>query len=807
MLGILAALVMGVFGHFVTTPASAADDLCDRAVGLVEQAALEDAETVAAAVGADCLVRVEALTAQAREASDALVERATRESDDAEQRRLAQLALDLDATNAHAKELLEEVEQVPGRCEAADAAVDRGQFARAEGLYAALDGVAEATSCRQAGLVDLADARSAAWPQRVSDAVTKDGLLLLLLTAIAFGIGVAITAWRRPTRLRPGTGTVLALALLTVVAVVAWHLWAGSDSLGLALLALVLLLAVLTGMAASTAARNRAPLRIEGDEQGSAVARHTITQLHHLAEGRSWGYAAVVGTDLHDTGIRGVLGLLDHPWLAAVLKVWDAVALRSGDRVVLTTDGSETSVAMYDGARLARVRTVDAADFRLDRAKASDGEAASADRDVATGVAAHLLWWRLSDPGAHPRLYGASSAHGLALATVAAQRLSEGDLRSAGALAARAQHTDPGNRAATLALASADLFGGPSAALEDLRLAQLEDLLRQEEKRAPHGDSPLAWRVRYTLAAGLVNREVTRNRGLEGESWRRPFWRALRLWATFLEPGERENLPLSQPGAEAGDGAGVTASFPETLEPHADERDLWRYLVEASRSAAASVAVALAGQPGQAVDTSQLDALPLTGSRTDHLNVACGYSTAYHLSADAAPEVRRRLASRCVQRIRLAAPEPAQRAGVLADPFLAWVKDSEPYRALLADWGLADGPYAGIGSFGTRATALARSHPVPADLLADLETLTGREELRGEHLVDSEVLRGWRGAAQWLAAGVDGSLVDRYQRAGFTDRDQVRRAQDVVVAARLSASAAVSGTEVPSGEERAVMRG
>lgn len=699
--------------------------------------------------------------------------------------------------------------QVPWGCTAADAAVESGQFARAEALYAALDGVEDATECRQTGLVNLADARSKDWPQRVSDAVTEDGLLLLFFAAIAFGSGVATTLWARPRGLRMFRRGLPVLAPLTFAGLVTWHLWAGSDGPALALLALVLLLALVTGVAASSFARNRAPLRIEarpaaeGEAQGTAVARHTVTQLHHLASGQSSGVYALVGTDLHDTGIRGILGVLDHPWLSTLLKVWDAVALRSGDRVVLTADGEETSVAMYEGRRLARIRTVDAVDFRLDPARATEQEGAGADRDVATGVAAHLLWWRLPDPGTHPRLYGASEARGLALATVAAQRLAEGDLRSAGSLAARAQHSDAGNRAATLARASADLFGKPSAALEDLRLSQLEELLRHEEKSAPGGDSPLAWRVRYTLAAGLVNREVSRGPDLASQAWRWPFWRALRLWATFLEPAEREGLPLDPPGA----GLRSQVRFPESLQPHADEQDLWRYLVEASRSAAVSVAVALRTQSGGQVDTAQLDAWTLTGSRTDHRNLACGYATAYHLTATAETELRRRLASRCVQRIRLAAPEPRQREGVLADPFLAWVKDSEPYRALLADWKLAEGPYAGIGSFGTRAAALARSHPVPADLLTALETTAGREALRSEHAVDAEVLRAWRGAAQWLDAGVDGSLVDRYQKAGFTDREQVRRTQDPVVAARLVASAAVSGTEVPSAQDRVAVRG
>ncbi|QDO88180.1 hypothetical protein FNH13_07345 [Ornithinimicrobium ciconiae] len=816
VLGILGLVVVGLSGPVPTAPATAAPSVCDRAVALVEEGSLEDAETVAEAVGGDCSTQIGELTTQARQASDALVDQATRQADDTEQHRLAQLAIDLDSNNGEAKKLLEDpaAKQDPGLCGEADAAVGRGQFARAESLYAALDGVDEAKVCRQAGLVNLADARSSSWPQRISDAVTEDGLLLLTFAAIAFAIGVAITLWRRPTALTFNRRRVGTLAVLTIVGLVAWHLWSGNsptqEVLGrgsvstLVLLVVVLSLALLTGLAVSTFSRSRAPLLIEvgpspGGDPEQAVARQTVTQLHDLANGKSSGLHAMVGTDLHDTGIRGVLGQLDYPWLAAILKVWNAVALRSGDRVLLTTEGPETTVAMYEGPRLAQVRTVNATNFRVDEEKATDTEEAHAVRDVATEVAAHLLWWRLPDPGAEPRLYGASKASSLALASIAAQRL--GDRQFAGALsmAARAVHSDPDNRAAVLTLVSANLLGTPTAEEEDLCLRQLEGLLEREERRASGGDSPLAWRIRYTLAAGLVNREVSRFPDLDGDAWRGPFTQALRLWATFLTPAEREGLPL--------DGSEISVTLSEAPRPHVDERDLWRYLVAASRSAAVSVAIALDRKPGDPVDTDQLDGWSLSASRTDHRNLACGYATAYHLTPVTETELRGRLARRCVQRIRLAAPEPRGRTSVLADPFLAWVKDSDPYRALLADWDLADGPYAGIGSIGRFAAALARSHPRAADLLTDLESMAGRQALRSEHNVDAESLRAWHGAAEWLEAGLDGGLVDRYQRAGFADRAEVRQTQESVISARLTASAAVNGTEVPSAEDRAAMRG
>ncbi|MDO5739884.1 MAG: hypothetical protein Q4P07_07015 [Ornithinimicrobium sp.] len=810
VLAIVGVILVGVLGSAPPVWASATTGVCDRAVALVQKGALEDAEALAAAVGGKCPGRIGTLTTQAREASDTLVEQATRDSDKTEQRRLAQLAVDLDGNNGEANALLEDpaAEQHPGLCAGADAAVERGEFARAEALYAALDGVEGAKACRQSGLAGLADARASAWPQRVKDAVTEDGLLLLLFAAIAFGIGVAVTMWRRPRRLPFGGSGVVGLTLLTFFCLGAWHLWSSNDTLALFLLGLVLLLALVTGFAASTLSRSHAPLRIEvgsgekDDEQGGAIARHTVTQLHDLANGQSRGIFALTGTDLHDTRIRGVFGALPYAWLATLLKVWDAVVLRSGDRVLLTTDGPVTSVAMYEGRRLVLVRSVNADGFRVDPAMATDSEQATIVRNVATGVAALLLWWRLPDPAANRRLYGASEASGLALATIAAQRLEDKDFTGARALAARAEHRDPGNRAAVLTLASADLFGTPSAAVEDLRLHQLEELLRKEE-RAPGGDSPLAWRVRYTLAVGLVNREVSRRPTLEGQAWRGPFVRALRLWASFLAPAERDGLPLDPPDA----GVDAKVSFPESLTPQAGEEDLWRYLVEASRSAALSVAVALRSQPGGQVDTSQLDAWKLVGSHTAHRNLASGYATAYHLTSSAASDLRQSLASRCVQQIRLGAPEPRQRAGVLADPFLAWVKDSDPYRELLTEWDMADGTYAGIGSFGRFAAALARSHPVPADLLAVLDTSAGPQAFRSEYKVDGETLRAWRGAAQWLEAGADGSLIDRYQRAGFADRDRVRRTQDTVVARRLAASAAVSGTKEPSAEDRAAMRG
>ncbi|WP_151523923.1 hypothetical protein [Serinicoccus kebangsaanensis] len=801
----LIGLMIGALGSAPTSSAATTTDLCARALSLAQEGALEDAETVASALAGDCPTRVAEQTARARAASDALAQRAARASDQEEQLRLARLALDLDSANGEAQRLVEEATPVqrPGLCAEADAAVQSGQFARAESLYAALEGVEAATSCRQTGMVDLADARTAAWPQRVVDAVTKDGLLLLLLAVVAFGAGVLATAWWRPAWLsaRGRAAMALVLAPLTLVALVAWRWWSPDDLRGLIGLAGVLTLALLAGGAASLLSRSRAPLRIElapgGGDDGAEVARQTVLQLHELAQGRSEGIFAVDGTDLHEQQIGGVLDAVTHPWVSSLLKLWDAVALRAGDRVVLAVAAGRTSVSMYEGRRLAHLRLVDAADFRVARAEATEAEEASAARDAATEVAAHLLWWRLPKPSRMPGLHGASTASSLALSTVAAHRLAAGDLDGAGALAARAWHRDSGNRAARLAMASADVLRGASVPAQELSLRQLGTLLREEEQQAPGGDSPLAWRIRYTYATGLVNLAVERDPDLESRQWSVDFRRALDLWGTFLDEEARRGLPLS-------DGAQEPGARPRRT-PHPEEQVLWDYLVRASRSAAEAVAVALRPWPGPIPSTGGLKDIT-AGSRTDHRNLACGWATAYHLTPEQFPIERTGQARRCVEQIRLAAPEAAQRKGVLADPFLAWVEDSAPYRGLMQEWDLAPGPYSGIQSFGALAPALARSHGTPEELVRALERIDGRETLRAAHGIDEETLRAWRGAAQWLAAGVEPGLVNRYQGAGLLDREQVRRIQDAAVARRLAAHCAVSGDAEPSRDDRALMR-
>lgn len=792
---------------------TSAEDLCDRAVALTELGELEDAESVAAAVGAPCPGRVAELTARAREVSDALATKAQRTQDEGARQRLAELALDLDAGNAVAQELLgaDEIDPDPSLCADADAAVQGGRFARAEALYAALDGVEGAEECRQSGLVALADARSDAWPQRILDTVTQDALALLLLMAVAGGLGVATGLWWRPRWAMPALRIVLIVALVVLFAASTFMgaRWpAAAAGAGTALSAglhlVVLLLAYATGLVSSAVGGQRAPLRIEvspqadGEELVEDVARHTVTQLHQLASGQAEGIYALKGTDLHDTGIRGVLGSLGHPWLDTLLKVWDAIVLRSGDRVLLSRDGEDMVVSMYTGRRLAAVRTVSAREFQVDPQNPTERERSTRARDTATEVAAHLLWWRLADPPAEPRLYGATSARGLALSAVAAARLDDRDLVAAGRLAARGVHRDPNNRAAVLAQASADLIGSPNEALEDLRIRQLQKVLDCENKHGDEG-SPLSWRVRYTLGVAVVNRRIARSPHLDEEGWRADFQQALAHWAFFLPREERERLPMGAPEHTVG----------ARPKPHPDDQRLWDYLERAARSATASIIVALRTRAGMEPVTTELDDWPLLASRTDHLNVACGYAVAYLLAPEDRHHCRRILATRCVERLRLAAPEPGQRDALLRDPFLRCITESgeESYRQLLVDWGLADGPYAEIASFGSCAPALARRFPTPDALSDALATSLGRETLLVDLAVDVEALRWWRGAAQWLAAGAAASLVDCYQRAGFVDQADVRRHSDAAVVRRLAAASVVHEMELPSSGERAIMRG
>ncbi|WP_395690731.1 hypothetical protein [Nocardioides sp.] len=759
---------------------------CARAAALVDDGNLRDARALAVVVGPACEGEVLPLTVQAARSAQALAERAAAAPSDTGKKRLAKLALTIDDANTDAQAVLDSLdpEQDADACTAVEDAIDGGELARAQALLDALADDDSADDCRTAATLALAEAQEVRWPTRIQRFVVDDGLTTWLVALIAFAIGVIAAGFVRfSSPFRPAAVFTGVVALLLV----GWQLLDWPSVLLAVLLVLLLALSVAAGLWLSNAVRTRSPVRVSvsGDDT-DAVEPEVIAELHALGESRASGVYAPANTDVSDSGVSAALDQISNPVVKALAAIWRAVQLGAGDRVeVVVVSPKEApcsaTVTLYVGRRLVSTAVVDGATFCADPAKPTKAEVASSARDVATGVAAAILLGRLDlgSPSravsARERLYGATDPLGVALAAVAARRLSQGDAAASSALYARAVDRDPANKSARFGRISAVLRTYPTGRTAQRLIDQLGELRRDESTT-----SPLGWRIDYTRAAGIVNAALadrTANRALLQD---------VDVVAAF-QKARLLLRDLPEKPAVASD-----AKLLAQLRQLADVTDLGLRAPTA---------------PNVADLSEQLLRKPLTVPSVVLHNIACGLAFAYARTSRKHGDRRRRLAEACVDRLRLAGDVPARRTALLTDPCIAFVATTKPFLGLKKDWGVVkDDPYADVDSIGDLSATLTESYARPSDLAVALASPSARATTATTYGVDSATVQRWRGAATWLAAGRPVERINLYQASGYPDPPSAAVADDSVLLGRLRATAKVTGTdELPSVAERAAM--
>ena len=755
---------------------------CARAVALVDDGNLRDARALAVVVGPACEGEVLPLTVQAARSAQALAERAAVAPSDTGKKRLAKLALTIDDANTDAQAVLDSLdpEQDADACTAVEDAIDDGELARAQALLDALADDDSADDCRTAATSHLAEAQEVRWPTRVQHFVVDDGLTTWLVALVAFAVGVVAAGF---VRRRASFPRAVLFTAAVAVALVVWQ--ALGDTWWT--LALLLALAVVAGLWLSNAVRTRAPVRVavSGDDT-DALEPQVVAQLHALGESSASGVYAPANTDVSDSGVSAALDQISNPVVKALAAIWHAVQLGSGDRVevsVVTPDDAPctATVTLYAGRRLVSTAMVDGSAFCADPAAPTDAEIADSPRDVATGVAATILLGRLDlgSPSravsARERLYGATDPLGVALAAVAARRLSQGEAAASSALYARAVDRDPANKSARFGRISAVLRTYPTGRTAQRLIDQLEELGADESDA-----SPLGWRIDYTRAAAIVNAALadrTANRALLQD---------VDVVAAFQKARALlRDLP-DQPAVPS------DAKLLAQLRQLADVTDLGLRAPTA---------------PNVADLSEQLLRKPLTVPSVVLHNIACGLAFAYARTSRQHSDRRRRLAEACVDRLRLAGDVPARRTALLTDPCIAFVATTKPFLGLKKDWGVVkDDPYADVDSIGDLSAALTESYAHPRDLAVALASASARATTATTYGVDDITVKRWRGAATWLAAGRPVERINLYQASGYPDPPSAAVADDSVLLGRLRATAKVTGIDqLPSAAERAAM--
>ena len=622
------------------SPAHAAEAVgpCARAVALVESAKLEDATAVATAVGGQCPTTVERLVTAARAAAQRLADAAAADPEDAEKKRLATLSLSINDANEDATAVLEslKVQPVPTACDEADQALEDGEFARAKILYDALKDD-ETADCRTEGLQQLAQAQESGLPTRIRHFVLEDGLMTWTVALVAFAIGVVGAGfWRFFASMLDSS----IFTGLVAIGLVGWQWGDRSQSLSDSEQALLvgqyvvlLALAAFAGLWLSNAVRTRAPLRITvGGDEDNQVAPAVIADLHALGEAKAAGVYAPAATDVSGSGVSGALDQVGHPIVKAVLAVWKAIQLGAADRVEVTLvtkekTPSSASVMLYRGRHLVETRSVDGSEFCVDPSKPTDAEVAATSTHVATGLAAAILLWRVMGNDAtgegadqaKQRLYGARDPRGVALAAVAARRLSRGEESAAALLYARAVDLDSKNRVARFGRVSAALRTYPSGRTAQKLIKELDELRGLEEEV-----SPLKWRMTFNLAAAIANS------ALAGQEPNANLIRRPHVVAAFAEAKTLLDEVFLEDLSTAG---AVLASDRALWDKLKELADVTRYGLEPD-----DPSVPVSQRPSE-----KLMASPLRASSAVQHAVACGLALAYARTRPSKRDRRRRL--------------------------------------------------------------------------------------------------------------------------------------------------------------------
>lgn len=783
--------LLTMLGLAVAGPAVAASEppsplgACGRAGALVAQGALQDARDLAASVSPECLLGVEKTLREAETVSSGLSALAAG-AKDAEKNRLATLALSIDNGNGNAKTILETPKSTEP-CAGAENALKAGELARAKTLFESLKDDDTAKQCRTKGLAHVADAEQSGLPTRITRFLLEDARSALLLALVAFAIGVVFAGSCRRVRLPAAAAWVL--TSLTLVGVLIWQWIRSPDNAtgwGQILSYTVLLgAAVLSGFLASNAARAARPVAIAmggKTDTESVLAAQTVAELQALGVSPSSGVFAMAGTDIAKSGLSAALEQVTNPIVKAVLAIWNAVQLGAGDRVQVVVSAPSkapicATVSVFEGRHLVQTQYVDGAEFCLDRAKPTDHELAQTGRDVATGIAATLLLWKVKPTtvkakklGAEARrLYGASRPMSVALAAVAARRMAT-EQEAAALLYSRAVDLDSANNAARFGYLSARLRGFPEKAEARRRIDELRALLKDVKDQ-----SPLRWRILYNLGAAEANVAVA-------------------------EPGRNMTAAIR-------DLAKLTVSFPSGrgLVVDSDE-PLWENLNALATSAVLGLRPHGANVLPIATKVNALVGTSLSVSRERHAVVACGLALAFARTDSVISDVRRQLSEGAVERLRRAGETPARRKALLDDPFTELIANTRAGRTLRAEWTPKPTVFDGLDAFGDLAPEVAAVHPTAGVLAARLATVTGRSTARSAFGVDDRILDRWAGAARWLAAGRPAARINLYQEAGYADADAVRRRTDVSVVAALAATAKLTGvSDLPDAMQRSEM--
>lgn len=825
---------------------------CAVVAALVATGDLDDATTIAAAldggkgpspeVDADraCPEAI-AQSRTRREAASNLVARAKTTADPTTKALLASAAHTLDGDNAEATALVgtAKTPAQPTLCAAAERATARGEFARAQAVYDALEDVEAAKKCREQGLVALTEAEQADPATVVTDSVGKDLLPTLLLLALSFAVGAWVSVWlrwrvrmRRTSLALAATAVLLGAVALVVLrssprtthrlgewwdAVTPWD--GGWPTRGTAtVLALVLTcaLAALLGWVAANVQRDRMPVTIEvtGTSTEGFAAR-VVDEIGVLGADRSAGAFVPQGTDVANSGLTAALSAATSNALAKlVLTVWNLVRLRVSDtvRVVLTgEEGKPVSavVALWSGQRVARTRAVDGHVFCLDATTPTADELASSARDVATAVAAVVLVERVtSQEAAKARLYGASDPMSLALCVVAARRLEDEEIAAARELYEAAIDLDRGNLTAQHGAAAARLrsYPGPREAAQLIRvLDRLDAKLKTLDHAPDRGDgsllpvdpdvsrlpeprkrktppSPLRWRLWWLRAAARANLQ------LAGDG--------TPTWAGLTTPSARRAFRAVDADLKRLEGLA-------RRDVREADLALARHLVANARTARRGLRL-LAGNGRPPLVASDV----VVADRAVQFTAACGLAVE-HAAAAADPrqvQAAEHLATACVDLVRAAGGRASWRATLLDDPFLELVADTDPLATLRAEWRPAT-KYDGVACFGKVTAVVAAAYPEPADLATALADPVRATALARRTRVAHPPLHEWAGAAAWLAREQKAAVITLYQAAGLPDAAAARALTKRAVKARLrGAMSLVGATELPDKATRAAMR-
>jgi hypothetical protein len=293
--------------------------------------------------------------------------------------------------------------------------------------------------------------------------------------------------------------------------------------------------------------------------------------------------------------------------------------------------------------------------------------------------------------------------------------------------------------------------------------------------------TPLYWRCRYNVAVHRANRILTGGVPTVGSLAR------VELYAQGLQLGTL---------ISALDRAAEYKHLPEA------DRHLAKRLADLARPAVTGL-TALDGRAATKV-RRELAGYDSSASQRGMVNIANGYALLYSRNQGRGEAADLGAA---VGLMRLAGLEVGGRADIVADPVLSLLKGSEPYLALLRDWGLATAPFAALDCIGAdRAKKLEADYPTATQLRSALHREPDKVFARAE--VGAENRAWWTGALDWLIAGRDAATINAYQAAGIrTAREAARLGDDAVVDLLHRRGMDDKAGTVPDARCRALMEG